>query len=46
VIRNEQNLGLRAPEVAKTVQLEIKPEIEIEREEPVQTKHRSRDLDF
>ena len=46
VIRNEQNLGLRAPEVAKTVQRESKPEIEVEREAPVQSKHRSRDLDF
>ena len=46
VIRNEQNLGLRSPEVAKTVQRESKPEIEAEREAPVQSKHRSRDLDF
>ena len=46
VIRNEQSLGLRAPEVAKTVQRESKPEIEVEREAPVQFKHRSRDLDF
>ena len=46
VIRNEQNLGLRAPEVAKTVQREAKPEIEVEEETPVRSKHRSRDLDF
>ena len=46
VTRNEQNLGLRAPEVAKTVQRESKLEIEVEREAPVQSKHRSRDLDF
>lgn len=46
MIRNEQNLGLRAPEVAKTVQREAKPEIEVEEETPVRSKHRSRDLDF
>jgi len=46
VTRNEQNLGLRAPEVTKAVQREPKPEIEVEQEAPVQSKHRSRDLDF
>ena len=44
VTRNEQNLGLRAPEVIKAVQRETKSEVE--RDTPVQSKHRSRDLDF
>ena len=46
VTRNEQNLGLRAQEVTKAVQREPTPEIEVEQEAPVQSKHRSRDLDF
>jgi len=46
VTRHEINLGLRAPEVMKTVQREAKTEIEVERVIPVQSKDRGIDWEL